>query len=169
MEEMINELKGLLASTIAIKFKAQGYHWNVEGDDFPQWHDKFGDIYEAVDGAIDPLAEWIRILGDYAPFKLSRLSELSTVSESLVSSDPEEMAADLLKDHIAAVAAFGSASVKAAAIGQKGLENFLADCMTTHQKYMWQLRVSTIEDEMESETPEAPEVEEPESTEASEG
>jgi len=166
MEEMINTLKVLQASTIALKYKAQGYHWNVEGDDFPQWHDKFGDIYEAIDGAIDPLAEWIRILGDYAPFKLSRLSELSIVPESLVSSDPEEMAADLLKDHIAAVAAFGAASTKAAEMGQKGLENFLADCMTMHQKYMWQLRVSTIEDEMESE---APEVEEPESTEASQG
>jgi starvation-inducible DNA-binding protein len=168
MEEMIQTLKVLQASTIALKFKAQGYHWNVEGDDFPQWHDKFGDIYEALDGSIDPLAEWIRILGDYAPFKLSRLNELSTIPESLVSADPEEMAADLLKDHIASAQAFGEASAKAAAMGQKGLENFLADCMTTHQKYVWQLRVSTIENEME--TPEAPEAPEaPESTEASQG
>lgn len=165
---MINSLKQLLASTVALKFKAQGYHWNVEGDDFPQWHDKFGDIYEALDGSVDPLAEWIRILGDYAPFKLSRLNELSTIPESLVSADPEEMAADLLKDHIASAQAFGEASAKAASMGQKGLENFLADCMTTHQKYVWQLRVSTIEDEMEApESPEAPEA--PESTEASQG
>lgn len=166
---MINTLKILQASTIALKYKAQGYHWNVEGDDFPQWHDKFGDIYESIDTAIDPLAEWIRILGDYVPFKLSRLTELSTIPESLVSADPEEMAADLLKDHIASASAFGLASIQAAEMGQKGLENFLADCMTIHQKWVWQLRVSTIEDEAEVESPEAPEVEEPESTEASQG
>lgn len=153
MNELINTLKGLLASTVALKFKAHGYHWNVEGDDFPQWHDKFGDIYESLDGSIDPLAEWIRILGDYAPFKLSRLSELSSIPESLVSSDPEEMAEDLLKDHMAAADAFGAASATAASAGQKGLENFLADCQATHQKWVWQLRVSGIEVEMD-ETPE---------------
>jgi starvation-inducible DNA-binding protein len=151
MEELINALKTLLSSTVALKYKAHGYHWNVEGDDFPQWHDKFAEIYEDLDGAIDPLAEWIRILGDYAPFRLTRFAELSTVPETSVDSEPESMAADLLADHIAASAAFGEASIKAANLGQKGLENFLADCMASHQKWVWQLRVST--------KPEAPEAE----------
>ena len=148
MNEMIATLKKLLASTVALKYKAQGYHWNVEGDGFPQWHDKFGAIYDSLDGSIDPLAEWIRILGDYAPFKLSRFAELSSIPETEVSSDPNMMAMDLLKDHEASAAAFGAASIAAANAGQKGLENFLADCMTTHQKWAWQLRVS-IEVEME--------------------
>lgn len=147
--DLVAILKQLLASTVALKFKAHGYHWNVEGDDFPQWHDKFGEIYESVDGSIDTLAEWIRILGDYAPFKLSRFVELSSIPETTVSSEPESMAADLLKDHMAAAAAFGAASVAAAEVGQKGLENFLADCQAMHQKWVWQLRVSV--------KPEAPE------------
>lgn len=151
MNELVATLKQLLASTVALKFKAHGYHWNVEGDDFPQWHDKFGDIYESLDGSIDPLAEWIRILGDYAPFKLTRFAELSAIPETGVSSDPMSMAADLLNDHIASAAAFGAASAAAAAAGQKGLENFLADCQAAHQKWVWQLRVSV--------KPEAPEAE----------
>ena len=141
--DLVATLKQLLASTVALKYKAHGYHWNVEGDDFPQWHDKFGDIYESLDSKIDEMAEWIRILGDYAPFKLSRFVELSTVPETNVSADPEDMAMDLLKDHMAAVASFAAAAAAAGAVGQKGLENFLADCMTTHQKWVWQLRVST--------------------------
>lgn len=168
MNELIQQLKVLLASTVALSYKAKGMHWNVEGDDFPQWHDKFGDIYESLDGAIDPLAEWIRMLGDYAPFKLSRLKELSTIPESLVSSDPEEMAEDLLKDHIASAAAFGVASAKAAEMGQKGLENFLADCMATHQKWAWQLRVSGIEVEA-GEEPEVEATEPMGPTDASQG
>lgn len=156
MNELIAALKKLLANTVAMKYKAHGYHWNVEGDDFPQWHDKFGEIYESLDGSIDEMAEWIRILGDYAPFKLSRFVELSDIPESGISSDPEDMAADLLRDHMMAAAAFGAASVAAANAGQKGLENFLADCMTMHQKWVWQLRVST-KPEMEE-----PETEEPE-------
>lgn len=142
MNELIQTLKTLLGSTVALKYKAQGYHWNVETDDFPQWHDKFGAIYDSLDDSIDPLAEWIRMLGDYAPFKLSRFASLSTIPESDVSSDPEMMAADLLKDHEASAAAFGAASAAAASAGQKGLENFLADCMAAHQKWAWQLRAS---------------------------
>ena len=150
MNELVQTLKELLASTVALKFKAHGYHWNVETDDFPQWHDKFGDIYESLDGSIDPLAEWIRMLGDYAPFKLSRFAALSKISETEVSSDPEMMAADLLKDHEMSVAAFGAASIAAANAGQKGLENFLADCMATHQKWAWQLRASLTNNEPEA-------------------
>lgn len=151
MEEMISTLKRLLASTIAMKYKAQGYHWNVEGEYFPQWHDKFGEIYESLDDTVDPLAEWIRILGDYAPFKLSRFAELSTISEAGVNSDPESMAADLLAGHIQSAADFGAASAKAAELGQKGLENFLASGMEIHQKWAWQLRVSVKPEDSEEE------------------
>lgn len=154
MNELIETLKKLLANTVAMKYKAQGYHWNAEGDDFPQWHDKFGEIYESLDGSIDEMAEWIRIMGDYAPFKLSRFVELSDIPESGISSDPEDMAMDLLKDHMMSAAAFGAASIAASNAGQKGLENFLADCMTMHQKWAWQLRVSTKPEEEESETEE---------------
>ena len=151
MGELIATLKTLLASTVAMKFKAHGYHWNVEGDDFPEWHEKFEEIYESLDDAIDPLAEWIRVLGDYAPFKLTRFAELSAIPETSVSSDPMSMAADLLADHIASAAAFGQAFSAATAAGQQGLANFLADCQATHQKWVWQLRVSV--------KPEAPEAE----------
>lgn len=152
MEEMINKLKELLASTVALKYKAQGYHWNVETDDFPQYHEFFGEIYEAIDATVDPLAEWIRMMGAYAPFKLSRFNALSTVPETDVTTDHEDMSADLLKDHKAAADAFGAASIMAANLGQKGLENFLADCMTTHQKYAWQLTAIGSEALMEAST-----------------
>ena len=97
------------------------------------------------------MAEWIRILGDYAPFKLSRFVELSAIPETSVSSDPMSMAADLLNDHTAAAQAFSETFTTATNLGQQGLANFLADCMAVHQKWVWQLRVSII--------PEAPEAE----------
>ena len=142
MEELIDSMKRLFATNFQYYTKAHGYHWNVETDDFPQWHDKFAEIYESLDSNIDPLAEWIRMLGDYAPFKLSRFTALSSIPETDVSSDPEMMAADLLKDHEASAMAFGAASTAATAAGQNGLANFLADCQTAHQKWAWQLRAS---------------------------
>lgn len=167
MNELINILKSLLGDTVALKFKAQGYHWNVETDDFPQYHDFFGKIYEDYDSAIDPLAEWIRMLGGYAPFKLSRLNELSSVSEIDVTSDHEDMSMDLYKANELMISKFQNAFDVATTERQQGLANFFADRMTSHQKWSWQLKAvvsemlaeeSMPEDPSETPEPEAPAV-----------
>ena len=155
MNELINTLKALLGDTVALKFKAHGYHWNVETDDFPQYHDFFGDIYKDYDSAIDPMAEWIRVLGDYAPFKLSRLTMLSSIPETEVTSDHEDMTMDLYLANEPMAAKFASAVEMANSEKQYGLSNFLADRQTAHQKLSWQLRASVSEMLAEEAMPEA--------------
>ena len=144
MNELIDALKVLEASTVALKYKAHGFHWNVEGDDFPQWHSKLEDIYEDMEGAVDTFAEWIRMLdvNSYAPFSLSRLSSLSIVPENTVSSDPMAMIADLCDSMDIVTAAIVTACDNATNAKQFGLANFLGDRQTAHQKWCWQLRAS---------------------------
>ena len=143
-EEIVDALKSLLADTVALKFKAHGYHWNVEGDDFPQWHEKFGEIYEDLDGAIDEFAEWIRMIdvSKYAPFALSRYVALTTVPETVVSSDAIVMAEDLCESLELVNDKIVAAAVAATAANQFGLANFLGDRQTMHQKWCWQLEAS---------------------------
>ena len=152
-EELINLLKVLLADTIALKFKAHGYHWNVETDDFPQYHEFFGDIYQDFDSAIDPLAEWIRMVDNnqYAPFSLSRLASLSTVPENPVTTDHEAMSADLLASIEMVTPKFIQGFDMATAAKQNGLANFMADRQTAHQKWIWQLRTVVKPEPMENE------------------
>jgi starvation-inducible DNA-binding protein len=143
-EQLINFLKECTADAVALKFKAHGYHWNVEGDDFPQWHDKLGDIYDELDGAIDTFAEWIRMVdvNAYAPFKLSRYAELTTIPETDVSSDPMVMIADLCNSFDIAIAKYIAGFDLATTTKQNGLANFFADRQTALQKWCWQLRAS---------------------------
>jgi starvation-inducible DNA-binding protein len=155
MNELIDMLKRLLGDTVALKFKAHGYHWNVETDDFPQYHDFFGDIYAEYDSAIDPMAEWIRILGDYAPFKLSRLTMLSSIPETEVTSDHEDMTMDLYLSNETMINKFAIAADMATAAKQYGLANFLADRQTAHQKWSWQLKACCSEMLAEESMPEA--------------
>ena len=147
MEELIERLKKLTATMVALKFKAHGYHWNVEGDDFPQFHDFFGDIYADIDGSIDDLAENIRKLGGYAPYKLSRLSGLSDLPETNVSTDPVNMSKDLLEANEIAIRLLMSAFDVANESRQQGIANFLAGRIEMHQKWSWQLRASSKETE----------------------
>lgn len=144
MDELVNALKSLLADTVALKFKAHGYHWNVEGDDFPQWHEKFEEIYEDLDDAIDPFAEWIRKLdvNSYAPFRLSRYADLTSVPDTAVSSDALDMASDLCESLELVTDKIVAAAQAATAANQFGLANFLGDRQTMHQKWCWQLEAS---------------------------
>ena len=144
MDQLIEKLRVLLGSAVALKFKAHGYHWNVEGDDFPQWHEKLEEIYEDLDDAIDTFAEWIRKIdiNSYAPFALSRLASLTTIPENPVSSDPMSMIADLAASFDIAIEKYVRGFDMATAAKQNGLANFMADRQTMLQKWNWQLKVS---------------------------
>lgn len=149
MEQLINALKALLADTVALKFKSHGYHWNVEGEYFSQYHEFFEEIYQDMESAIDPFAENIRKCGDYAPFRLTRFAELTTVPETSVDSDPETMATDLLTSIEAVTLKIQEAFDIATSAREQGVANFLADRQDMHRKWEWQLRASI--------KPEAPE------------
>lgn len=146
-EQLISILKSLTADSVALKFKAQGYHWNVEGDYFPQWHDKLGDIYEDFEAAIDGFGEWIRMVDTnaYAPFKLSRFADLTSVPDTEVSSDPMTMISDLCESLDIVTAKLIVGFKLASLADQNGLANFLAERQTAHQKWCWQLRASLKE------------------------
>jgi starvation-inducible DNA-binding protein len=142
MEELINSLKVLLADNITLKLKAHGYHWNVEGDDFVQFHKLFLDIYEDYDQATDTYAEWLRKLDTYAPFKLSRFIELNEVGEPDVTSDPMTMSADLLMANDMVTQKIMDAFDIATSQRQQALANFFAERMDMHQRWHWMLTVS---------------------------
>jgi len=159
MEQLIAALKELLADTVALKFKAHGYHWNVEGDDFPQAHTFFEMIYNDYEEATDEFAENLRRLDTYAPFKLSRLTSLSTVSETDVTSEFEDMALDLLRSNDAVLAKLKDAFDLADAAREQGVANFLAERIDMHGKWHWQLSAVVKEEMMESQVEETAEAE----------
>ena len=65
---LADDLKTLLATEYAFVIKAQNFHWNVEGPDFAQYHQFFGELYnEVYENTIDQTAEYIRTLDVYAP------------------------------------------------------------------------------------------------------
>jgi len=142
MENLISLLKVLLADNITLKLKAHGYHWNVEGDDFVQYHELFENIYTDYDNATDNYAEWLRKLDAYAPFKLSRFIELNEVGEPDVTSDPMMMAADLLMANDMILAKLTDAVDLATQSRQHAIANFFAERMDMHQRWHWMLTVS---------------------------
>jgi|APGre2960657373_1045057.scaffolds.fasta_scaffold103932_1 starvation-inducible DNA-binding protein len=143
MNELTTAIKVLLANATVMYYKAHQFHWNIEGIEFTQYHEFFGDLYTEVYGSIDPTAEWLRKLDDYAPVSLDELFKYKTLKE-------ETTRVELLKDIftclIAAneevLASLNKVFTIANSEKQQGVCNFIADRIDTHQKHAWFLRAS---------------------------
>jgi starvation-inducible DNA-binding protein len=143
MSKLPEELKELLADVTVFYFRTHGYHWNVEGEDFAAYHDLFENIYEDVYSSIDPIAENIRKLDEYAPFKLDTLIKLASLEDSKVPTKPVAMAKDLLSANGEVIEKLKSVFHTANDADEQGIANFIAERIDMHQKWAWQLKAST--------------------------
>jgi starvation-inducible DNA-binding protein len=141
-KELAEKLAVCLSDTVTYKFLAQGYHWNVKGPQFPQFHEFFEELYEDADSAIDPLAENIRKLGYDSPFTLEDFCSLTNLHFNPVSGDPIEMAKNLFEANIILKECLTEAFKLADNCNEQGVADFLAGRIDLHGKYVWQL--STI-------------------------
>ena len=143
MSALTDSLKTVLSDAVTMYFTAHGFHWNVEGQDFSQYHDLFADIYEDVYSSIDPLAEDIRKLGEYAPFTLSKFIDLRTIEAKDVKPEPKAMAKELLRLNDGILESIADAQKEAGKDEEQGIMNFLAERDDMHKKWRWQLTAST--------------------------
>ena len=140
--DLANQLADLLGDTVNFKFLAHGFHWNVRGPMFSQFHEFFGEIYEDADGAIDPIAENIRKLNFDAPFQLSQFMESLPEFEPPSGSDPIVMARNLYQANEDVIESIVRAIEMADCLNEQGILNFLAERQDMHGKWQWQLRAT---------------------------
>lgn len=144
---LTDALKALLATQYAYVIKAQFFHWNVEGPDFAQLHEFFGDIYEEVyDNSIDQTAEFIRILDDYTPGSFERFMELSQIAGQTKVPRARLMIEELLADTESLINLLNQTFDSAEAEDQQGVMDFLAARIDAMGKHRWMLR-SFLKDE----------------------
>jgi starvation-inducible DNA-binding protein len=134
-----------LGTTFAFYTKAIGFHWNVKGPDFSEFHELFGEIYADAQGAVDPIAESILKLGYDSPATLSSMSSFSKIesmdNESI--DDPVLMSADLLAANNILNDCVLESFRLASDANQQGIADLLAERDAAHKKWAWQLRAIT--------------------------
>jgi len=137
---LTEDLKVLLASVNSLSIKAQNFHWNVEGDNFPQYHEFFGNFYEEVYSAVDKVAEYIRTLDSYAPGSLTRYAELTIIQDQLKIPRAELMFAELYEDNIKMIELLNHCFTSASQENKQGIANFIAERLDAHEKHQWMIR-----------------------------
>ena len=138
---LADALKTLLATEYAFSIKAQLFHWNVEGPDFAQLHEFFGNLYEEVyNGSIDRTAEYIRALGDYSPGSFERFAELSQIKGQTKIPRARLMIEELLANNDQLLELLNRCFAVAESENQQGIANFIAERIDAQQKHGWMLR-----------------------------
>jgi len=138
---MLSEnLKTLLGTTFAFYVKIHGFHFNIEGKNFPQYHKFLGKFYDDVYGSVDKIGEYIRTLDQYSPGSLTRFMELSIIQDQLKVPRAELMMAELYEDNTKLLTLLKSIFKVAEQEDEQGIANFIAERIDAQAKWGWQLR-----------------------------
>jgi starvation-inducible DNA-binding protein len=139
--DIAKKLAGVLSDAVTAKFIFQGYHWNVLGPDFGEYHEFFMDLYEDVASSVDPLAENILKVGYPAPYLLSDFVEMSCIHEErLDGTSPKFM----LDSSLRVMQHLYDCHLEAFHIAEnhdlQGLLDFLAARIDMYAKWIWQIK-----------------------------
>jgi starvation-inducible DNA-binding protein len=144
MEKLIEQMKVYFATNFQYYVKSHGYHVNVVGADFYQYHKLFQKVYEDSQTNIDAIAEEIRTLHGTVPFSTKRIMELSKVDNAEDTPTGLKMVKKLLDDTEIVCECIREARLLAIDESCFGLVTYLEQRLDDHYKFQWMLR-STIE------------------------
>lgn len=137
------QLARTVADTVVASSIAHGYHWNIIGPDFNEYHAFFGAIYEDYNDSIDTTAENILKLGHEAPYLLSDFVELTCIDEERVDgSDTRAMLESLHRVNGILISQFDKVFYIANEIGRQDIADYAAGRLDAHQKWAWQIKAT---------------------------
>lgn len=142
MNELIQQMKVVLASTFAMYLKAHNFHWNVEGQNFTEYHKLFGDIYGDLWGSVDEIAERIRTLDHYAPGSMTRFAQLSIIDDQINIPTAKAMVQELQSDNVKLIAELNKAFNLANRANKQGVADYFAGRIDILEKTGWMLRAT---------------------------
>jgi starvation-inducible DNA-binding protein len=134
-------LQKVLNDTIVFYFAAHRAHWNVEGEDFTEFHQLFSSIYEDAIGSVDDIAENMRRLQAF-PGTLTESVMNSSIKDDMTITEALGLASGILEKNNMVNASVLAAFAAANAANEQGVANFLAERDDKHKKWAWQLRSS---------------------------
>jgi starvation-inducible DNA-binding protein len=134
-------LQKVLNDTIVFYYAAHRAHWNVEGEDFTEFHQLFSMIYEDAIGSVDDIAENMRKLQMF-PVTLTESVMNASFKDDITITEALGLAQGILEKNNMVNASVLAAFASANAANEQGIANFLAERDDKHKKWAWQLRSS---------------------------
>jgi len=132
-------LQTLLHESLCLSLKTQSFHWNVEGPNFGPLHALFGEQYEALQDAIDLIAERIRALDEF-PHPHNSNEGCEAVDPIPPKPPKATKMIEILGVDNEKLAYFCAKASSMCAEEDPATSNLLADRQAQHSKAAWMLR-----------------------------
>lgn len=137
---LVEQLKILYGTSFSYFIKVFSFHHNVEGPDFSQLHSFFQTVYEDAYSSLDPIAEYIRTLEEYAPGSMERFMELTQIQGQTKIPRARLMLEEALTDNVTMITLLNTCYDTAVFEKSQAIANFIADRLSQHGKFGWQLK-----------------------------
>lgn len=138
-QPLVTSLKTILADSVLLYLKTQNYHWNVEGPQFKSIHDLLELQYTDLAGAIDHIAELIRVYGEKAPGTFAAYKAISTIPDGDEHANASTMLTHLLEDQERIVKNLHIGIQAAHDANDDAASDALTQRVAVHQKNHWML------------------------------
>lgn len=137
---LTDDLKVLLGSTFVLYTKIHGFHFNVEGSQFLQYHEFLNIYYTEVYETIDKVGEYIRAQEAYAPGSLARMMELSVIHDQPKIPRATLMLEELLEDSAMMIGLVQRIFAIATEQNEQSIANYMAELQDLYAKKQWMLK-----------------------------
>lgn len=138
--ELAHSVAGVLADSYLLYNTTHAFHWNVEGPHFRALHLMFEEQYTELAAAVDELAERVRQLGFYAPWRLADMQRLASLEQPGPTTDAGQMVEHLIRCHEAVTERAREAVKVAQTHGDETTADLMIQRMNVHEKTAWMLR-----------------------------
>lgn len=139
-----DSVKDVISDSFNLYFKAQAFHWNVEGERFNELHELFGDVYESTYASVDSFAEQLRTLDSKAPSSLKEILDRTIIEDENVT-NAVQMIAALEEANADMIQSLYVTHKIATRDNNLAITNYVEERIQAHEKFGWMLRSSMPE------------------------
>ena len=139
LKRVVESLNFLLADYQIYYQNLRNYHWNIEGENFFDLHQRFEDLYNDAKVKIDEIAERILTLRQRPTGKLSEYLQASNVSEGEAPVSDHEMVNAILENHGALISRMRTIISEAGKANDEGTIDMIGGFLSNLEKQSWML------------------------------
>ncbi|HEY8391074.1 MAG TPA: DNA starvation/stationary phase protection protein [Clostridia bacterium] len=143
MENIKSILNKEVANFAVLYTKLHNYHWYVKGKLFYTLHSKLEELYDAVTGFYDDVAERLLMIGGRPAATLKEYLALATIQEASGNETTEDMIKTVLKDFEKVIGELAEGIKAANEAGDDVTADLLVGISKDLQKQAWMLRTVT--------------------------
>ncbi|HEY8444415.1 MAG TPA: DNA starvation/stationary phase protection protein [Clostridia bacterium] len=140
MDDLKKILNKEVANFAVLYTKLHNYHWYVKGKHFYTLHAKFEELYDAVTGYYDDVAERLLAIGGRPAATMKEYLSIASVKEASGSESTEEMLKTVISDFDTVIAELAQGIKAAEAVDDVVTADLLTGISKDLQKQNWMLK-----------------------------